>query len=161
MSLIAMFRGSRRSSRLAVALADGAYNRPFRPNKTLYDWLSRDEAQAKAFAADPLCGNRCSSGFYRDLIRGLREIHRPRNMDRIPRSLPIYVFSGSADPVGDMGKSPAALVNAYRSMGIRDLEFVLYPEARHELLNETNREEVIGNILRWLTRHLSVPPGSP
>jgi alpha-beta hydrolase superfamily lysophospholipase len=158
MSLIAMLRGSRRPSRLAAALADGAYNSYFRPNRTPYDWLSRDEAQTDAFAADPLCGNRCSSGFYRDLIRGLREIHRPRNMDRIPRSLAIYVFSGSADPVGDMGKGPTALVNAYRSMGIRDLEFVLYPEARHELLNETNREEVIGDILRWLICHLSVSP---
>ncbi|MDR2739326.1 MAG: lysophospholipase [Treponema sp.] len=154
MSLIAMLRGSRRPSPLAAALADGAYNKCFRPNRTPYDWLSRDEAQIDAFTADPLCGNRCSAGFYRDLTRGLREIHRPRNIDRIPRSLPIYVFSGNADPVGEMGKSPLALVNAYRSMGIQDLEYALYPEARHELLNETNREEVIGNILRWLTRHL-------
>jgi alpha-beta hydrolase superfamily lysophospholipase len=154
MGLIAALRGSRRASRLAWALADGAYNKPFRPNRTPYDWLSRDERQVDAFAADPLSGRLCSSGFYRDLIRLLREIHRPQAMAGIPRSLPIYVFSGSADPVGDMGDSPTALVNAYRSLGIRDLEFVLYPGARHELLNETNREEVTGNILRWLARHL-------
>jgi alpha-beta hydrolase superfamily lysophospholipase len=154
MGLIAFFIGCRRYSHLAWTLGDGAYNKPFRPNRTPYDWLSRDETQADAFAADPLCGKGCSSGFYRDLLRGLREIHRPKAMAGIPRSLPIYVFSGSADPVGDMGESPTALVTAYRSLGIRDLEFVLYPGARHELLNETNREEVMGNILRWLTRHL-------
>ncbi|MFP3043431.1 alpha/beta hydrolase [Treponema primitia] len=154
MGLIAMLRGSRRHSRLSVALADGAYNKPFRPNRTPFDWLSRDDKQTDAFAADPLCGNICSSGFYRDLLRALGEIHRPQAMDRIPRTLPIYIFCGSADPVGDMGKSPSALISAYRSMGIRDLEFVLYPDARHELLNETNREEVMGNILRWLTRRL-------
>jgi alpha-beta hydrolase superfamily lysophospholipase len=155
MDLIAILRGSRRFSRLAFTLSDGAYNKHFRPNRTPYDWLSRDEAQTDAFAADPLCGGVCSSGFYRDLIHGLREIHRPRALDRIPRSLPIYIFSGSADPVGDMGESPTALVNAYRSRGIQDLEFVLYPGARHELLNETNREEVIGTVLRWLTRRLA------
>ncbi|WP_010253645.1 alpha/beta hydrolase [Treponema primitia] len=154
MGLIAMLRGSRRPSRLSVALADGAYNKPFRPNRTPYDWLSRDDKQNDAFAVDPLCGNTCSSGFYRDLIQALGAIHRPQAMERIPRTLPIYIFSGSADPVGDMGKSPTALINAYRSMGIHDLEFVLYPDARHELLNETNREEVMGNILRWLTPRL-------
>jgi alpha-beta hydrolase superfamily lysophospholipase len=63
------------------------------------------------------------------------------------------VFSGSADPVGEMGVSPTALVNAYRSMGVKDLEFVLYPDARHETLNETNREEVTDNLLAWLLRH--------
>jgi alpha-beta hydrolase superfamily lysophospholipase len=153
MTLIAALCGCRRGSRLAFALADGPYNKPFRPNRTPFDWLSRDEQQVDAFAADPLCGNLCSSGFYRDLVEGLKRIHRPQAMDRIPRDLPVYVFCGSADPVGDMGDSPTALVNAYRAMGIRDLEFVLYPDARHELLNETNREEVMGNMLRWLSRH--------
>jgi alpha-beta hydrolase superfamily lysophospholipase len=154
MALLAFIHGPRKPSRLARSLADGAYNRYFRPNRGPYDWLSRDPAQADAFAADPLCGFNCSSGFYRDLIRGLRDIHRPEAMARIPRSLPIYVLSGSADPVGDLGEGPAALVNAYRSLGIEDLEFVLYPDARHELLNETNREEVMTNILIWLKARL-------
>ena len=157
MTLLALAHGPRKPSRLARSLADGAYNRCFRPNRSPYDWLSRDPAQADAVAADPLCGFRCSSGFYRDLIRGLRAIHRREAMARIPKSLPVYMLSGSADPVGNMGKSPAALAAAWRSLGIRDLEFVLYPEARHELLNETNREEVMANILRWLNSRLSLP----
>jgi alpha-beta hydrolase superfamily lysophospholipase len=155
MTLFALVHGPRNPSRLARSLADGAYNNYFRPNRGPYDWLSRDPAQADAFAADLLCGFNCSSGFYRDLIRGLRDIHRPEAMARIPKSLPIYVLSGSADPVGDLGESPAALANAYRSLGIKDLEFVLYPDARHELLNETNREEVMANILRWLKSRLA------
>ncbi|GHV75606.1 hydrolase [Spirochaetia bacterium] len=158
MGLIALFRGKRRFAHLSWAIANGSYNKDFRPNRTFFDWLSRDEQAVDAFVADPLCGQGCSSGFYRDLIRGLCVIHRPKVMARIPRSLPIYVFCGSADPVGDRGESPTALVTAYRSLGIRDLEFVLYPDARHELLHETNREEVIGNILRWLTRRLPERP---
>lgn len=154
MALLAFVCGQRKPSSLARSLADGAYNKYFRPNRGPYDWLSRDPAQADAFAADPLCGFNCSSGFYRDLVRGLRDIHRPQALARIPKSLPIYVLSGSADPVGDRGEGPTALVNAYRSLGIKDLEFVLYPDARHELLNETNREEVMSNILLWLKARL-------
>ncbi|MCL2128713.1 MAG: lysophospholipase, partial [Treponema sp.] len=108
-----------------------------------------------AYAADPFCGKLCSSGFYRDLTRGLIQIHRKEAMSRIRRDLPVYVFCGSADPVGDMGASPTALVNAYRSLGLGDLEFVLYPGARHETLNETNNEEVTGNLISWINRHIS------
>jgi alpha-beta hydrolase superfamily lysophospholipase len=74
-------------------------------------------------------------------------------MAKIDNSLPVYVFSGSADPVGDMGASPAALVGEYRRAGIKDIEFTLYPGARHETLNETNREEVADNLLLWINKH--------
>jgi alpha-beta hydrolase superfamily lysophospholipase len=134
-------------------MADGPYNRPFRPNRTPFDWLSRDEAEVDAFFGDPRCGKLCSTGFYRDLVSGLCRIHRPKAMSEIKKDLPVYIFSGSADAVGDMGASPTALVNAYRSLGIKDLEFVLYPGARHETLNETNREEVTDNFVSWIKRH--------
>jgi alpha-beta hydrolase superfamily lysophospholipase len=153
MNLLALTRGSRKGSSLAKAAADGPYNKPFRPNRTSFDWLSRDEKQVDIYLADPCAGMLCSAGFYRDLAVLLNSIHQPRAMAEIRRDLPIYVFSGSADPVGEMGASPTALVNAYRSMGIQDLEFVLYPDARHETFNETNRDEVTGNLLAWLGKH--------
>jgi alpha-beta hydrolase superfamily lysophospholipase len=156
MALIAALKGSRGASRLARAIADGPYNKPFRPNRTGFDWLSRDEREVDAYVADPLCGTLCSAGFYRDLIGALARLHTREAMAGIPRDLPVYVFSGSADPVGEMGNSPAALVNAYRSIGVKDLEFVLYPEARHETLNETNRDEVMGELLTWLGKHRAV-----
>jgi len=152
MTLLAMLKGQRKGSRLAKAMADGSYNKPFKPNRTAFDWLCRDEEEIDKYMADPLCGFLCSSGFYRDLSRLLYNIHRPEALARINRSLPVYVFSGSADPVGDMGKSTTALVNAYRNNGIEDLEFVLYPGARHEVLNETNREEVMDNLLSWINK---------
>ena len=152
MTLLAALHGSRHGSILARAAADGPYNRAFRPNRTPFDWLSRDEAEVDAYVADPLCGFLCSAGFYRDLAKGLNEIHRSDAMARIRKSLPIYIVCGNADPVGDMGSSPMELVNVYRSLGIQDLEFVLYPGARHEPLNETNREEVMDNLLAWICR---------
>ena len=154
MALLAFICGSHNGSPLARAIADGPYNRPFRPNRTSFDWISRDEAEVDAYNADPCSGNLCSTGFYRDLISGLCQIHRPNALALIRQDLPIFIICGSADPVGDMGASPTALVNAYRSLGIKDLELVLYPGARHELLNETNREEVMENLLSWICRHI-------
>jgi alpha-beta hydrolase superfamily lysophospholipase len=154
MALLALLRGQRKGSSAAHAIADGPYSKPFRPNRTSFDWISRDEAEVDAYVNDPCCGKLCSSGFYRDLIKGLCLIHRPEAMTRIRLNLPIYIFGGSADPVGEMGASPTALVNTYASLGIEDMEFVLYPGARHETLNETNRDEVMGNLLSWICRHI-------
>jgi alpha-beta hydrolase superfamily lysophospholipase len=134
-------------------LADGQYNKPFRPNRTQFDWLSRNNEEVDKYISDPLSGYLCSLGFYRDLAKLLVSIHKEERMERINRNLPLYVFSGSADPVGNMGLSPTALVKAYRKLGINDLEFVLYPGARHETLNEVNREEVIDNLLSWINKH--------
>jgi alpha-beta hydrolase superfamily lysophospholipase len=152
LSFIALFCRKRRAVKIAKAVADGPYNKPFKPNRTSFDWISRDKEEVDKYVNDPLCGFHCSIGFYRDLAKGLCRIHRGKAMTKINRSLPLYVFSGSADPVGDMGKSPTALVNIYRNLGIKDLEFVLYPGARHESINETNREEVMDNLLSWINK---------
>jgi alpha-beta hydrolase superfamily lysophospholipase len=155
-ALVAKLGSPRRYSPLLRNLADGPYNTPFKPNRTDFDWISRDEAEVDAYVADPLCGFRCSSGFYRDLTAGLVSIHRADAIARIPAELPIFVFAGSADPVGNRGASPTALVEAYRAHGVRDLEFVLYPQGRHEMLNETNRDEVSAKVLAWLERRITV-----
>ena len=153
MNFLARAKGERYGSTLAKAAACGSYNKAFRPNRTSHDWLSRDEREVDAYVKDPLCGFLCSVGFYRDMALALKRIHRPEEMERIRKELPVYIISGSADPVGNMGESPAALAVAYRHLEIKDLETVLYPDARHETLNETNRDEVTGSLLSWLLRH--------
>jgi alpha-beta hydrolase superfamily lysophospholipase len=153
LSLVAALCGSRHGSKFVHSLADGSYSKPFKPNRTPSDWLSRDEKEVDAFIEDPLCAHLCSTGFYRDMIKGLRAIHRIEAINGIPNELPVYIFCGSADPVGGMGAGPTKLVNAYRAAGLTGLEFVVYPDARHELLNETNREEVTEALLSWLLRH--------
>jgi alpha-beta hydrolase superfamily lysophospholipase len=153
LTVLAALKGARNPSKLALNMAFGPYNKPFRPNRTPFDWLSRDEKMVDSYIADPLSGKSCSSGFFRDMTGGLKAIHRKKAIRGIPSDLPIYVFCGSADPVGSMGTGPTNLVNAYRAKGISDLEFVVYPDARHEALNETNREEVAEDLLNWLIRH--------
>ncbi|MDR1506966.1 MAG: alpha/beta hydrolase [Treponema sp.] len=151
--LITAFKGVRRSSKLVTALSFGPYNRHFRPNRSAFDWLSRDEKLVNSFVDDPLCGKPCSLGFFRDMMKGLGSIHRKAAIKAVPADLPVYIFCGSADPVGAMGVGPTKLVNAYRTNGVTDLEFVIYPDARHEPLNETNREEVAEDLCDWLLRH--------
>ncbi|MDR2729317.1 MAG: lysophospholipase [Treponema sp.] len=153
MVILATLRGKRKTSVLAKNMADGPYNKPFKPNRTEFDWLSRDEEEVDKYVNDPLCGFLCSTGFYRDLAKGLYSIHRKERIAKIKKTLPVYVFSGSADAVGDMSVSPTELVKAYRGHGISDLEFVLYPGARHETLNETNRQEVMDDLLSWIKKH--------
>jgi alpha-beta hydrolase superfamily lysophospholipase len=155
MDLLSFFSSERKGSTIAKALADGPNNKAFKPNRTEFDWLSRDEKVVDNYVSDPLCGFLCSLGFYRDMARGLKQIHKPDSMRKIRKELPVYIISGNADPVGDMGTSPAALALAYRHLGIMDLETVSYPDARHEVLNETNREEVTGSLISWLLRHCS------
>jgi alpha-beta hydrolase superfamily lysophospholipase len=154
-SLLAALKGSQRFSKISDTLSLGPYNKPFKPNRTPFDWLSRDKNEVDAYIADPLCGIPCSSGFFRDMIGGIIAIHRKEAIEKIDRNLPVYIFCGNADPVGEMGHSPTMLVEAYRAHGINALEFVMYPQARHETLNETNRDEVTEDILNWLTRRLN------
>ncbi|MDR2516687.1 MAG: lysophospholipase [Spirochaetaceae bacterium] len=155
LALIALCAGARRPVELSRALSDGPFNRPFRPNRTSFDWLSRDEAEVDAYIADPVSGMLASAGFYRDLIALLRRIHLKENIAAIRKNLPVYVYAGSEDPVGDMGAGPAALIEAYRQAGLTDLELTLYPGARHEMHNETNREEMTGNLVAWLEKHIA------
>ena len=147
-------RGRRHPSGLMDKLTFGAYNAKFKPNRTDYDWLSRDQAEVDTYVADPLCGNTFTTTFFADLLGGLQEIHRTTAYAAVPHDLPILVFSGSVDPVGDAGKGPREVAEAYRSAGVADVTLTLYPDGRHEMLNETNRDEVTADVLAWLDEHL-------
>ena len=153
MALFSFLRGVRTKSLFASNLAERACNKKFSPNKTQFDWASRDEKEVEAFVKDPLCGKIWSGGFYRDLSRYLLRIYRKRNIKKINKALPFYIFSGGADPVGGMGKGPAMLTRRLKGAGIEDVELVLYPNGRHEMLHETNRAEVTANLCAWLDAH--------
>jgi alpha-beta hydrolase superfamily lysophospholipase len=155
LALLSVFRKPRGKSRLAMALADGAYAKAFAPMRTSHDWLSSDTAEVDAYIEDPLCGHMPSLGFYRDLAFLLQKIHQKKNMERIPLDLPVYVFSGSRDPVGNMGEGPRALAEWYTTHGMDDVGLVLYPDARHEMLHETNYTEVQENLLAWMNKHIT------
>jgi alpha-beta hydrolase superfamily lysophospholipase len=146
----AKLKGEQYRSKLMNGLIFGAYNKAFRPNRTEFDWLSRDTAEVDAYIHDPFCGTVFAAGYYRDFLMGLIEIHRLENMQKIPKSLPVYLFSGDQDPVGLMGKGFRQLLQMYQDLGLTQVSSKLYSGGRHEMLNETNRDEVMGDLLAWL-----------
>jgi alpha-beta hydrolase superfamily lysophospholipase len=146
--------GPRGRSRLLNALSFGAFNRPFRPNRTDFDWLSRDPHEVDLYIEDPLCGFMVTTQFWVDMLRGLQRIEDPAAQARIPKALPIYLLAGALDPVSDAAKGLHKLLAAYRAAGLSNLSHRFYPGARHELLNETNRDEVTADLLAWLDRAL-------
>lgn len=132
------------------ALSFGAYNNAFKPNRTKFDWLSRDETQVDTYVADPLCGFICTAKLFEDLLSGLRFIHDPLHIGRIPKDLPVLLVSGEKDPVGKQGAAVRKVYAAYQAAGLRDVQIQLFPGARHEILNETNRKEVESFIIDWI-----------
>lgn len=150
--LIASMKGSRHRSAFIDKLAFGSFNRKFQPARTQVDWLSRDPKEVDRYVEDPYCGFLSTVGFYRDFFKLLRNIHRPEVMNRIPKHLPVLLIAGDNDPVGNYGKGVRKLAEQYRQLGLKQVECKLYEGARHELLNETNRDEVTADCLAWLQR---------
>jgi alpha-beta hydrolase superfamily lysophospholipase len=137
---------------LDIPLDLSAFNAPFEPARTGYEWLTRDTAQVDAYVADPLCGFGYDVPGSKAVYAGARAAADPDSVARIRHELPIYVVVGDEDPVGNDLAGVHALVDRYRGAGLTEVELRIYPGARHEVFNETNRDEVEGDLLRWLER---------
>ena len=139
--------GKRGKSDPLFAMWFGDFNKPFRPARTAFDWLSRDEREVDAYVADPLCGFPFTTQLAIDVLDALPRVTGRENLAAIRKDLPIYVFSGERDPVGANIKGLIADLNA---AGFTKLTTRIYPGARHETLNETNRDEVTRDLIAWL-----------
>jgi alpha-beta hydrolase superfamily lysophospholipase len=126
-----------------------AFNKPFEPARTEFDWLSGDDEEVDRYIADPLCGAIASGGLWRDLTGGLLEIMSVNALRRIPATLPILITGGARDPVGGL-PGMTRLYKAYEASGHRNVTLKIYPDARHEILNETNRKAVTRDLLAWI-----------
>ena len=124
-------------------------------SKTPFDWLSRDEEQVRLYAEDPWCGYALCAGVWQDLIAAmLVTTEVPAVSATLRRDLPIYILSGSDDPVHDEWRAIDRLENNYRDCGLQDVTVKNYPGGRHEMFNETNREQVVDELLEWLDTKL-------
>ncbi|WP_265533761.1 alpha/beta hydrolase [Pseudomonas saponiphila] len=156
-SLIARFerwrQGATGRSALIEWLSFGSFNKAFKPNRTAFDWLSRDPEEVDKYVNDPLCGYRCSNQLWIDLLGGLQQISKISNLAQIDPGLPLLVMGGECDPVS-AGKRLKDLASALREAGSQCLQLNIYPQARHELFNESNRDQVTHDVLAWLDQAL-------
>ena len=136
-------------------IAFGSYNKGFDSVRTAFDWLSRDPAVVDKYIADPLCGFVATVSLFRDMMGGIKFIGDQKNIDRMNKDKPVYFMSGAADPVGDNGKGVEKAYKAFCKAGLRDVMIRLYPEGRHEMLNEINKAQVCQDILNWLNEKLA------
>jgi len=142
--------GAEAESPLMQKMIFGNANQAFDgPGATGYEWLSRDAERVAAYAADPWCGFVLRAGSLCDLFAGAREARRKRNIAAIPKNLPLLVLSGSADPVHAGERNLQRMLGKYRRQLAR-IDYRIYADGRHELFNETNREEVFQDLLAWL-----------
>lgn len=143
-------------SALIEFLSFGSFNSQFKPVRTSFDWLSRDAAEVDKYVNDPLCGFRCTNQFWLDMLGGLQQISKPSNLAQIDKSLPILIMGGECDPVSE-GRRLKDLADALTGTDHPFVTLKIYPQARHEILNETHRDEVTRDLLAWLDEALKEP----
>ena len=146
--------GPRSTSPLLNKLGFGDFNKTFEPNRTTVDWLSRDPDEVDKYVADSLCGADSSNQLWVDLTGGLLEVTSMSSLRRIPADIPILITGGSRDPVGGV-KGMSLLANAYRKTGHDNLTLSVYEDGRHEMFNETNRDEFSADLIKWMTHAVS------
>jgi alpha-beta hydrolase superfamily lysophospholipase len=149
--------GPQGRSRLIRSLTFDAFNKPFAPARTKFDWLSRDPAEVDKYVADPLCGFNASLQLWIDMLDAWCGI--AGSCAGVPKNLPIYIISGSHDPVSAGTKTLEPMLAQYRTTGLQ-VQHKFYSDARHELFNEINRDEVTADLLEWMNRVIAkIPAG--
>lgn len=153
-SVMAKLNGAMGDGAKLDSLAFGTYLNKIENPRTKFDWLSRDTEQVDKYIADPLCGFVGKIGLYRDMMQGIKLITDKKNIAQMNKEKPVYFMSGNGDPVGDYGKGVERAYKAFCDAGLHDVFMRLYPGGRHEMLNETNKEQVYQDILSWLNEKI-------
>jgi alpha-beta hydrolase superfamily lysophospholipase len=146
--------GKHRSNEFLKNLFFTQFNKKFKPNRTKVDWISSDENQVDLFEADPLRIEDFSLSVFLDLLKGSKKVNQVSTFKNTPKELPLFIFSGDKDPVGEMGKGVKKVKNKYQKAGINDITLKLYKGGRHEMLNEVNKNEVEQDVINWLNEKI-------
>lgn len=134
----------------------GGYNKRIASPRTPSDWLTHDEAIVDEYIAHPLCGFTPSCGLLREMMKGMLYIEQPKNLKRMKKDLPVFFLAGMEDPVGSYGKGVERAVAEFKKVGMANVSLKLYPNCRHEILNELNKTEVYSDICCWLSDQLGI-----
>ena len=152
--LMASLSPKKKPANFVNNIAFAGNNKPFAPGRTGFEWLSRDEQEVDKYVADPLCGFTFTGSAFADFFGGLESLTWEKDIAVMPKNLPVYFMSGDHDPVGQMGEGVRQVAEQFKRVGMQDVTVKLYPDARHELFNELNRDEVTADLVEWLNGKL-------
>ena len=147
--LLRAIKGERYRSKFVCSLADGGYNKGFDPAEGSGAWLTRDPSQVADRVGNPKNDFIFTLAGYEDLFNFLGDCNSSGWFRRFPKNLPTLVISGAEDPVGGFGKGVRYVYENLNKQGA-NVELKLFEGARHELFNETNREDVFTYLIAWL-----------
>ena len=145
--------GSHHRSSMLNKLMFGAYCKKIEHPVSPHDWISRDADVVKRYDADNKCNFLFTVAAMEDLVSLLDTVSKPEWANQIPKDLPIYLIAGEQDPVGDYGKGVTKVYERLKSAGVQNVNIKLYPEDRHELLNEPDKDVVMEDVLNWMQLH--------
>ena len=148
--LLARLSPKKKPARFVNGIAFAGNNKPFAPGRTGFEWLSRDEKEVDKYVSDPLCGFCFTGSAFADFFGGLLALTDESRLQKMPKELPVCFMSGDHDPVGQMGEGVKRVAEQFKTAGMRDVTVRLYENARHELFNEINRDEVTRDLIAWL-----------
>ena len=151
--ILCKIKNKKSPSKLMDKLIFGTYNKKINPQRTKFDWLSRNELEVDKYINDSFCGTVFSVGFFKDLIQLVEIVNKKNHADKIPKELPIYLFSGSNDPLSKYGKQIEDVYNLYKNSGTKNITMKLYKDGRHEMLNEINKDSVYNDIITWIEKY--------
>lgn len=146
---IKLFKGKKYKSKLLEKLVTGSFNDQFKPVRTEADWTTRDENEIDEYMKVINPNRKFTTESYSQMFRGsiyLNDLNKIKNTPNIP----ILIFSGDKDPVGEMGKGVTRVYDMLKDIGIENVTLKLFKDGRHEMLKEINRQEVFEYVLKWI-----------
>lgn len=147
---ISLFKGWNYRSNFINNMAFGSYNKQFEPARTSKDWLTKDTAIVDKYVSDECCNFVFTLNAYYNMFTGISRLYNKKLLSNMPKELPVFFVAGEDDPVGDYGKGVRKAVAMFKEIGMKHVSLKLYPTDRHEILNETDREQVYDDLYRWL-----------
>lgn len=152
--ILRVLHGEKYRSKFLEQMSTGMFNRFFSPNRTKADWLSRDEAEVDKYLAHEHHQFTPTLNMYHSLFTFSNYAASPKFIKQIPHNLPLLLISGATDPVGKAGKGVKRFYKLLQREGFSDVTLKLYPAARHEILNELNKAEVMRDLVAWMDAKL-------
>ena len=151
--MIKSFKGKDAKAKAIYKLTFGNYGKNFENG----NWLTRDQKIFDEYNKDEFCGNVCSANFYVSMFSNMKRVYKKENLEQVVKDKPFLIISGDKDPVGGDGALVQKLKELYDKLGVQDVQIKLYKDARHEILNETNKEEVFNDILNFCNKYIKEP----